>query len=122
MRLIRWRAANHLTLTQTAALFGMPATARGTLSKIERGEHIISTDVLERIYWTTFYIGPEPVTADDHLSAWRGNHPQLSQSLRAASRAAAGAFNRAAKKQETNNGSKKQRLREAGEEKRRGRR
>jgi transcriptional regulator with XRE-family HTH domain len=80
MQLIRWRKQNGLSVRRAAELCGGVSPA--SISKIERGQIWPSADTIDRIYYLTRAIGPEPVGAQDHYEAWRKLNSAISAQIR----------------------------------------
>lgn len=86
MQMIRWRKHNKLSLRRAAELCGLKSA--GTLSRIERGILWVSPETIDAIYWLTWTVGPEPVTAQDHIEAWRAANRETSLGIKQDSTAA----------------------------------
>ena len=88
MQLTKWRKHHGISLLSAAKLFGLSTKSFGHVKRIEDGDGWVGADLAERIFLVTSDLGPEPVTVEDHLEAWRRFHRAELRTLRADTRSA----------------------------------
>ena len=88
MLLREWRTHHGFTFREAAALLCLDENSFGSLFRLETGRQWVGPELAERIFLVTSDLGPEPVTVEDHLEAWRRFHRAELRTLRADTRSA----------------------------------
>lgn len=105
-----WRLQNKLTLAQAKGILGFQSVSY--LHELERGEAFVSGAAALRIFYITRAIGPEAVTVEDLLTAWRRANRAQDNFLRSESRSVAREFLAARQQEQTKDGRKTKRQRQ----------